>query len=356
VDLEQVTDDPPERIRDWLTSVADPVLRTLDHTLLLDLLTVEQDPLRWRDMADIVVAHADDLVRAGCFEPAWRLAEAILGQRDAPTLRVQAEAALERFGAGASMTHGALHLRDASHTEYDRFMRLCHAIGTTTIAPLVQALSGEQDANGRARLRDILIGFGPRGRESVQQLMHAASWEVRRTAAHLLREFGGTEGLKELVPLLTDPEPLVRREAVQCLVLNGSVPAAEILLAALRRARASDREALGAHILSIRDARACGALAHLIRGLDRRALPGFYLEALDALTASRSDDAAAALDYALRHGDWRTPILNRRIRAAAAHSLRRIDTAASRAALEGIAATGSRGARAAARSALGGSN
>ena len=41
---------------------------------------------------------------------------------------------------------------------------------------------------------------------------------MRRTAAYLLREFGGTEGLKELVPLLTDPEPLVQREAIQGLV------------------------------------------------------------------------------------------------------------------------------------------
>ena len=52
--------------------------------------------------------------------------------------------------------------------------------------------------------------------------MNAPNWEVRRTAAFLLREFGGAEGLKELIPLLTDSEPLVQREAVQGLVSNGS--------------------------------------------------------------------------------------------------------------------------------------
>ena len=75
-------------------------------------------------------------------------------------------------------------------------------MGTAVIAPLAEALSSEQDARSRRRLRDILIGFGAQGRESVQQLMSAPNWEVRRTAAYLLREFGGTEGLKELVPLL----------------------------------------------------------------------------------------------------------------------------------------------------------
>ena len=63
--------------------------------------------------------------------------------------------------------------------------------------------------------------------------MNAANWEVRRTAAFLLREFGGAEGLKELVPLLTDTEPLVQREAIQALVLNGTEAAGQILLRAL---------------------------------------------------------------------------------------------------------------------------
>ena len=103
------------------------------------------------------------------------------------------------------MKHVATHLRQAGDAECSRFTRLCHAIGTAVITPLAEALTEEQDAHARQRLREILIGFGPRGRESVQQLMHSTSWEVRRTAVYLLREFGGAEGLKELIPLLTDP-------------------------------------------------------------------------------------------------------------------------------------------------------
>ena len=120
------------------------------------------------------------------------------------------------------MKHVAAHLRGANDEGYERFKRICHAIGPAIIAPLAEALSSEQDARARRRLRDILVGFGAQGRESVQQLMNAPNWEVRRTAAFLLREFGGTEGLKELVPLLTDSEPLVQREAVQGLMMNGS--------------------------------------------------------------------------------------------------------------------------------------
>ena len=73
VDVERVSDDPPERIAGWLATVSDGALRSLDQHLLTDLLQIENDPSRWRDVADTVVAHADDLVRVGHFEPAWQL-------------------------------------------------------------------------------------------------------------------------------------------------------------------------------------------------------------------------------------------------------------------------------------------
>src|ERR1051326_9349625 len=87
-------------------------------------------------------------------------------------------------------------------------------------------------------------------------LMNAANWEVRRTAAFLLREFGGAEGLKELVPLPPDAEPLVQREAIQALVLNGTDAAAQILLHTLTTTTGRPRETLIAELGSIGDERA----------------------------------------------------------------------------------------------------
>ena len=69
VDVEQASDDPPERISAWLTSVSDANLRGFDHQLLRDLLMIEQDPARWRDVAETAAAHAESLVRVGYFEP-----------------------------------------------------------------------------------------------------------------------------------------------------------------------------------------------------------------------------------------------------------------------------------------------
>jgi HEAT repeat protein/PBS lyase HEAT-like repeat-containing protein len=353
ISVEQSSDDPPERIASWLSSVTDGALRSLDHQLLIDLLVIEEDPLRWRDIAETVIAHADDLVRVGYFDQAWRLSECVVDQSSGhPARQPHAMTALEQFGRGPMMKHVAAHLRGAADEAYERFMRLCHAMGPTVITPLAEALSNEQDARARRRLRDILLGFGARGRESVQQLMNAPNWEVRRTAVYLLREFGGTEGLKELVPLLTDKEPLVRREAIQGLVINGSEEASQILLGALTGATGSTREMLVHELVAMRDERAAPLFCYVLRHLDRRALPIVYVAAIDALGTVGGPDAVDALSFALHQGDWWAPLRTRRLRTAAASSLRKMGTSAALEALRAASSGGPMGVRAAARAEL----
>jgi hypothetical protein len=354
--VEAANDDPPERIAQWLSTVADGALRGLDHQLLVDLLVIESDPLRWRDVAETVASHADDLVRVGYFDQAWNLAEAVIDQAELDIARQpHARAALERFGRGSMMKHVAAHLRSVPDEGYERFKRLSHAIGIAAVAPLAEVLSNEQDARSRRRLRDILVGFGAQGRESVQQLMNAPNWEVRRTAAYLLREFGGTEGLKELVPLLTDAEPLVRREAIQGLALNGSEEASALLLSTLTTSTGKARDTLAGDLMGIRDKRAVPFFSFLLRRLDSASLPYVYsaaIEAIGAVGPAAGPEAVDALHAAFRHGQWWAPIRTRRQRATIAAALRKIGTPEAIDALRSAATSGPRGVRAAARSQL----
>ena len=353
VEVEAASDDPPERIGVWLASVTDTSLRNLDALLLADLLRIEEDGPRWRDVAETVITHAEDLVRVGYFDQALQLAESVTTEgarieaRKAP-----ARAVLDRLGRGGMMRHAATQLRTVDDQSYERLKRLAHGIGPAVIAPLAEALSAEQDARSRRRLRDILVEFGAAGRESVQQLMNAANWEVRRTAAFLLREFGGAEGLKELQPLLTDTEPLVQREAIQALVLNGTDAASQILLEALTRTIGRPRETLIAELTSMRDERAAPIFCYLVRHLDRKAFYSVYVGAVDALSLFGGPDAVEALKDALQSGDWKAPVRTRRIRASAAQALRKIGTTAAVAALREASTKGSWGARAAARTEL----
>jgi hypothetical protein len=353
VDVERISDDPPERMAAWLSTVNDSALRGLDDQLLLDLLAIEADPLRWRDVADTVMGHADDLVRVNHFDQAWRLADAVVQQsRSDPARREHASGALERFGRGSMMKHVAGHLRSADDETYERFTTLCHAIGTPVIAPLAEVLTTEQDARSRRRLRDVLLGFGAKGRETVQRLMNAPNWEVRRTAAYLLREFGGSEGLKELVPLLADNEPLVQREAIQGLLLNGSDEASRILLDALRTTTGRARDTLLNELSSAKDERAAPLFRYLLRHMDRRKQPRLYLTSIEALGAAGGPESIDALKFALYQGDWTAPFETRRLRTAAAHALRRIGTDQALDVLREAARRGARGVRSAARTAL----
>jgi HEAT repeat protein len=353
VDVEASSDDPPERIGTWIGSVSDAALRDLDGQLLADLLRIEEDAARWRDIAETVLTHADDLVRVGYLDEALGLAESVAAEGGRlPARQSAAKQVLERLGRGALVRNAAKQLRTADDEAYERFKRVSHAIGPAVIQPLAEALSAEQDARARRRLRDILVEFGAAGRESVQQLMNAANWEVRRTAAFLLREFGGAEGLKELIPLLTDTEPLVQREAIQALVLNGTDAASQILLQALTTTSGRPREALIGELGSMRDERAAPLFCYLVRHLDRKAFPVVYLGAVDSLGSFGGPDAVEALREALQKGDWTAPFRTRRIRAAAAQALRKIGNAAATAALRDAAAKGPRGMRSAAKAAL----
>ena len=232
VDVERVSDDPPERIAAWLATVSDAALRSLDQDLLTDLLHIETDPSRWRDIADTVViarrrsrarrplrsgvAPHRNGHRAGTPQPVPAAARG----RGARAVRERVAHQARRAVPARRQTTSATSDSGTSATRSAR--------RSSCRSPRCSRPSSTPRA--RKHLRDLLVGFGPKGAEAVRPLLNAQSWEVRRTAGFLLREFGGAEGLKELVPLLADAEPLVQREAVQGLMLNGTKEAAVILL------------------------------------------------------------------------------------------------------------------------------
>ena len=356
VDVERIADDSPELIAAWVTTISDASIRSLDLQLLLDLLTIEHDAGQWDVVAGFVVTHIDDLVLLGDFESAEPLVSALAaeaGPRGRSRHRAAAASALDRLLHGQLMTYLVGHLRTIDDAAFDRVRALCIALGTAAIRPLAEALSVEDRGRAFRRLSDLLVAFGPAGREAVEQLKNSPNPSVRRTAIYLLREFGGSEALPELASLLDDAEPNIQREAIRAIALIGSGDAHAVLQQALEAGTPAQRENIVSTLGSMRDERAVPLFCHMVRThAYRRSMRRAYLTAIEGLGAVGGSEAVEALADALHYGEWYAPFRTATLRRAAAVALRRVGSSDAFNVLRESAERGSRGVRAAAREQL----
>jgi hypothetical protein len=353
LEVERISDDPPERIGAWITSVGPSELRILDLQLLLDLLTIETDPERWRQVTLPAIGHIEDLLLVGDFDAALQLVNKFAGEVKAGTPRKQAAAsALGRLVEGAMMWHVTSHLRTVEDSDVERISALCYAVGSPIIKPLAEALAVEKRTSARQRLTQLLLGFGAAGRQSAEQLKASANPAVRRTAIYLLREFGGSDALPDLTVLLDDAEPHVQKEAVRAILGIGTEEAYAELQKALATGTDKTRESLVGALIAMRTERAIPLFEYILRKIDRRGpLRSVYLRAIESLGALKADHTIELLKEALYSGEWWAPFRTAELRRTAASALRQIGTAEAMTVLDEAADRGPRGVRSAARAA-----
>ncbi len=352
IDVERVSDDPPERIEGWLATVADQVIKDLDLRLVLDLLTVEHQPAPWGEIARIALAELDRHLHAGRLVEAQQFAYAIVretepGGREA--LRAAADTTLESLVAGPFVRHVVSRFRTVDDADVETLARLCRTIGPRIIRPLAQALATEENVRAIRHVRDLLFGFGAIGREVVEQLKTSPNPAVRRTAIDLLRMFGGAEAFAELASMLEDRDQQVQREAIRALVLIGSDDAFGLLRRGLLAP--ATRMTVLQEVIGLRDERVVPLFCAVLNELSPRGpLVEVHAQVMDALGAlGDRAESAAALRAALYRGEWWAPYRTAALRSAAAAALRRIGSPATLGILEEAARTGSRGVRKAAR-------
>jgi hypothetical protein len=351
--VEQVSDDPPDRVGAWLSTVATSALRSLDIMLLLDLLRIEHDEDRWGELMSPVVALISDLLLVGDFDAAHQFVEAI-ARETAPTAtkarRQHAMIAIDLLVAGPMMRHIVTHLASIDDAQFERVKAMCVSLGEVLIKPLAETLSVEERPRPQQRLTAILLSFGNVGRRTVERLKSSPNPAVRRTAIHLMREFGGSDALPDLTELIDDSEPQIQREAVSAILSIGTDSAYQVLQQALISGTPATRDAIMRSLSMLRGERATPLFAYMLRNVDHRgALNGVYLRAVEALGALRDPAAIAPLVEALHKGEWWAPRRTKALRNAAAAALARIGTPDAFAALDEAARAGPRGVRSVAR-------
>jgi hypothetical protein len=356
IDVERVNDDPPERISAWLGTIATTALRTLDLTLVLDLLRIEPDEQRWGELMKPVVGLLEDLLLVGDFDASIELIGVLVREAggEGPTARRQhAMTAIDLLIAGSMMRHITTHLATIEESQFERVKAMCVSLGEVLVRPLAETLSVEERPRPRERLTSILLAFGSVGRRTIERLKTSHNAAVRRTAIQLMRQFGGSESLPDLTELLDDNEPQVQREAVRAILNVGTDAAFRILEQALSGGTTRSRDAIMQSIGLVRDERATPLFIYILGHVDHRgALAPIYLRAIESLGASRDPNGIAPLREALYKGEWWAPRRSASLRGAAATALARIGTDEAVAVLEEAVARASRGIRSAARAQL----
>ena len=355
-EVERVSDDPPERISAWLSTMSDEDVRALDQQMILDLLAIETRPDAWAGVLKVTTTRIEQLVLVGDLPLAGRLIETIVGVAQAmrEPFADLASQGLSRLVSGPLPQNLVLFLRHADERETQVVGDICLVIGPTLLGPLAQALGREQNPRTVRRLRDVLIGFGSAARAYAAELRESANPEARRAAVDLLRTLGGDDALPDLRSLLDDTEPQVQRDALRAIVQLGTNEAYGALEQALKSGVPRTRDAIMQALSSLRDERASALFVYILAHADHRGgFEGAYLSAIAALgRVGSEEDAIGALRLILHRGEWWAPLRTGRLRLAAARALKSIGNVAAERVLQDAAQAGSGGVRRASRTAL----
>ena len=356
VDVENSGDDPPARIRSWLTTIGDDEIRKLDQRLLLDLLMIETRPDVWAGILDVTITSIDQLVLVGDLKLAAQLVENVVkvSRDESAPFAGAAAAGVTRLAEGSVPRHLAHFLRQATDVEVALASFICKTIGPALVEPLADALAAEDNARTVRRLRDILIGFGPAARRYADELRSSTNPAVRRAAVDLLRALGGEAALPDLRGLLDDADPAVQREALRAIVQIGTNEAYHVLENALETGKPHTRDAILRALGALRDERAAPLYVYILNhtGYTGR-LEADYVSALEALGRVAVDErSVSTLKAILERGEWWAPGRTARIRAAAARALRAMGSSGAERVLNEAAEGGSGGVKRAAKLAL----
>ena len=353
IEVERVSDDPPERVQVWLASVADAAVRELDLALIHDLLRIENDAPIWQAIASVGTDEIERRTLLGDVTTAQALLNVLVterGDEGRAALRPVAESVLNKLAGGQLIRHIVVHLRKVEDADVEPLSRMCHTIGPSVVRPLAFALAVEENNRAIRHLRELLLGFGAEGRHSVEQLKNSPNPAVRRMAIDLLRVFGGREALPELASMLDDADPQVQRESIRAIVQIGTNEAYAVLEQALVGGDAS-RGTILQQLIALRDDKAIPLLCYVLNHTSPRgrlvAVHAQIVEALGVLGAH--PDSTRTLRSILYRGEWWAPFRTAAMRQAAAAALRRLGSPEALELLREAAASGSRGVRSAAK-------
>jgi HEAT repeat protein len=339
-----VTDLPPD-LPEWIDSLGQENVRSLSVMLLIDLLTIEQDPARAAEISHDMAALAEDLLLSGAYEDA-RVVTRALGVRAGAPAAIGHEAcrqALDQLGGSSAMLETGLLVGDVDPPELEKIQAIVKIIGPSAIDALKPVLISEEQTVGFERVSEMVVGFRRQAINRLAPLAGDPRWFVQRNAAGLLGRIGSVDGVPLLQGLLRKNDPRVARAAVSALGIIPDPAAARAIHTILRSATGEVRAAVIEALVGDKDARVVPMLARIVG--ESEALGKDHVVVLDTLTAMGevgSDDAVVPIAAAIQvRSFWRRK-KTRAIKERGVNALAHIGSERAKAALREAATTGDR--------------
>ena len=337
--------DLPPETAEWVHTLGQENVRRLSVILLIDLLNLECDASRASDLANDVVALAEDLLMAGEYDLALSVVLALAGKAaDARAVTMAASRqALDHLAVTPAMRDTVDLLGEMDEAQAGTFAEMCRQIGPTITEALLPLLSVEELTRGRRRASETVLGLGTGAIGRLAPLVSSRHWYTQRNAAALLGKIGTAAAVPFLQPLIRGADPRVAREAVRALSNIDDPSAARAVHTVLRAASGAVRQAVVAALVAERDPRVVPVLLRILNESDPvKSDHPIVLDTLLALGTLGHEQAVPDITRMMRR---RSLFARKKIRAVKQHALealRLIGTPVATAAIRSAADTGDR--------------
>jgi hypothetical protein len=335
--------DLPAELPEWLESLGQANVRVLSVTMLIDLFTLEKDPVRAADMAPDLSALAEDLLMSGAYDDALIVTRALQTRASAPKSigREACRQALDQLGESMAMRESVALIGDVDEDNWKAMKAVIDTIGASSVEALKSVVSVEEDNVLTGRAEAVIAGFGKQAVMRLASLVGDPRWFVQRRGARLLGRIASPDGVPLLQPLLRQQDPRVAREAVASLGVIQDPAAARAIQTVLRAATGDVRRAVIDALVAEKDPRVVPMLVQILQetqplGKDHEVV----IETIDALGTVGTDVAVAILVTLSQRKKFFGGKKLRELKDHSVDALARVKTAKSAAALKDAAERG----------------
>jgi hypothetical protein len=314
--------DLPPELPDWIDTLGQQNVRSLSVIMLIDLLTIERDQHRAREIAEDMETLAEDLLMAGAYDDALTVTKALANRATAPPAAIGRDAcrqALDQLGESLAMRETAALIGEVDAGGWQAIQAIIGAIGVAAVEALKPVVLAEEDDPAITRAEHLIVQFGSLAVTRLASLVRDSRWFVQRRAARLLGRIGTADAVPLLQPLVRSSNPHVAREAIAALATISDPSAARAIHTVLRASTGDVRRAIIDVLVALRDPRVVPTLVRILE--QSQALGKDHAVALDtvrALGEVGSDQAVPALLAIARCRGW---LGRRKLRALKEHSI-----------------------------------